>query len=96
MKFDWNIFMAAIATWVAARAGERSSYLGLITLASSLGIAISPELAQLIMITAGLLAGSILLATKDKPTVAVIQVTEAKPVAPETLPPASTKQILHG
>ena len=96
MKFDWNIFMAAIATWIVARSKERSSYLGLITLASSLGIAISPELAQMIMIGGGLLAGSILLATKDKATVAIIQVTEAKPASPETLPPAPTKQILMG
>lgn len=94
MKFDWNIFVATIATWVVDRSKERSSYLGIVALLSSLGIAISPELAQLIMIGGGTLAGAILLATKDKATTAVIQVTEVKPV--EEPVPASTKQILHG
>lgn len=94
MKFDWNIFMASIATWFVARSKERSSYLGVVALMSSLGIAISPELAQMIMIGGGVIAGSILLATKDKATVAVIQVTEAPAAAaPEAAP---KKQVLLG
>ena len=94
MKFDWNIFMASIATWVVDRSKERSSYLGIVALMSSLGIAISPELAQMIMIGGGTIAGAILLATKDKETTAVIQVTEAPAAAaPEVAP---KKQVLLG
>lgn len=93
MKFDLNVFMATIASWVVARAGERSSYLGLIALASSLGIVMSPELAQAIMVGAGLLSGALLLATKDKATTEVIQVTEVKAVEE---PKANAKKVLLG
>lgn len=96
MKFDWNIFIAAVASWVAARASERSSYLGLVALAGSFGIVIEPELAQWIISGSGLIAGFILLATKDKAAQTVIQVTEVKTVEAPKAQAAGEKQILKG
>ena len=94
MNFDWKIIAAAWISWLQARAKERSTQLGVVAFAASLGITISPEFAYHIMSAAGFLASAILVFIKDKATTEVVQVVE---VAPQAKTVAKTeKQILKG
>lgn len=63
---DWKLFFNLIAQYVVARAGERSTYLGLIALAAAAGANLSPEFAQAILSAASAIAGAIMIATADK------------------------------
>lgn len=92
MQFDWKITAAAVLTWLQIKAADKNTYLGLVAIAASFGVTISPEIAQNIVTIAGLLAGFILIGWKTKPTTAVIQVTE---VAAST-EAKGERQILKG
>lgn len=63
---DWKIFLAELAKYAQARAGERSTYLGIIALAASLGMTVSPELAVTVCSVASAIAGAVMVATRDK------------------------------
>lgn len=89
---DWKIVAAAILSWVQLKAVDKNTYLGIITIAASIGVSLSPELAQALVTGAGLLAGFILIGWKNKPTTEIVNVTVA---ASSTLP-SSEKQILKG
>jgi hypothetical protein len=55
-----------VLDWVLARAQERSTWLGVTALLSSLGVAISPEL-QSVIVQAGLaVSGLVLVMSKDR------------------------------
>jgi hypothetical protein len=60
--------MKSFIAYLSARAKERSTWLGLISLATALGIALSPA-QQEAVIAAGMAAAGLIGAfTKDKPT----------------------------
>lgn len=74
--FDWTVFWASLAQYVIDRAKERSTYLGLIALAASLGVTLNPALAQVILIAASGISGAILVASHDAKTPAAPAETE--------------------
>lgn len=70
MTFDWKAGFA----FILARLNERTTWLGLIALATALGLQIAPEHYELI-VQAGLVTGGfIAVVVKDKPTSIILQV----------------------
>jgi hypothetical protein len=59
--------MATVISWIKARAGERSTWLGLVTLLSAAGVALTPEQASAIVTLGTGLFGAIMAFTADKP-----------------------------
>lgn len=59
----------SILPWIAARLKERSTWLGIASLLSAVGVAIAPELQEAIISAGVAIGGLILVATKDNPTV---------------------------
>jgi hypothetical protein len=91
---NWRITVAALLNYLLDRSKERSTYLGLIALAGSLGVMISPELAQVIMAGVGSLCGIILLVTRDKTATSLIEVA-VEPEGPAS-PAKTEKTVLRG
>jgi hypothetical protein len=58
--------MNAILTYITSRLAERSTWLGLITLASSVGLVVSPTHATEIAALATAVVGGVLSFSKDK------------------------------
>lgn len=56
-----------ILYWIADRMKERSTWLGLTTLASVVGVALEPEQLEAIALLGTAIGGAILAFTKDKP-----------------------------
>lgn len=67
---DWKLFFTVLGQWFQQRLQERSTYLGVVSLASSLGVTLAPEYAQAICAVSAAIVGALLVATKD-PTVKV-------------------------
>jgi hypothetical protein len=62
---DWKLAFYYTLSWLKGRLMERSTYLGLIGLAGSLGVAIEPGMAEMIVSITGGVVSLILVATKD-------------------------------
>jgi hypothetical protein len=58
--------LTSILSWLETRLAERSTWVGLITLAASFGVSISPANAQLIEVVGAAIAGGIMVFSKDK------------------------------
>lgn len=59
--------MATVISWIKARAGERSTWLGLVTILSAAGVALTPEQSSAIVTAATAIFGAIFAFTADKP-----------------------------
>jgi hypothetical protein len=57
----------SILKWIAARLKERTTWLGLASLLSAVGVAIAPELQEAIISAGVAVGGLILVVTKENP-----------------------------
>ena len=60
--------MSNFKEWILARARERSTWLGLTALLTSLGLALSPEQAEAIAVAGVAVGGLVAALTADKPS----------------------------
>lgn len=70
MEINW----VGLKDYLIARAKERSTWLGLVSLFAAAGVTIEPELLIAIATSASTLAGLILVAVKDKKPVEITEV----------------------
>lgn len=67
MSIDWK----GLVEFALARLSERSTWTGMIAIATAAGMAIAPDLAEQVATAGAAIAGVVLLLTKDKPQVTV-------------------------
>ncbi len=57
--------MSGLIDWIGARLQERSTWLGLISMLTSAGVALSPQQMQLIVVAGVAVSGGVMMFTKD-------------------------------
>jgi hypothetical protein len=73
--------MDAIITYIQSRVGERSTWLGIISLLASFGVAIEPDKAALLATIATAIAGAIMVITKDHKPVGQVVLDTVEEIA---------------